>query len=82
MHAGTHFLAFLSFYTYCVEKVSSSSSATVDMGPARDTVTIPSLLAGLCSVGSRRLIMSREIITTDNLCRGHQDKQGNCSSDQ
>jgi hypothetical protein len=44
-----------------------SSNATVETYPAWEIVTVPSPSAGVCSVGSRRLIMSREIITTDRL---------------
>jgi hypothetical protein len=48
-----------------------SSKATVVTYPAGDVV-IPSQSAGLCSVGSRKLIMSRETNTTDNLYRYRQ----------
>jgi hypothetical protein len=57
-----------------------SSNGTVVLYLAGDVVA-SSQSAGLCRVGSRRLIMSRETITTDSLYRDYQRRQRDFGSE-
>jgi len=44
-----------------------SPNTTVETHPPLDVVTVSSQSVGLCNVGSCRLIMIRETITTDSM---------------
>lgn len=57
---------------WVVNMMELSSSMNVETYPACDVMTVPSQSALLCNVGSRKLIMSRVIITTDSLYGARQ----------